>query len=183
LFFIHELFIDSEKPAQNIAVISLGIACISLPLGLVQRLIFYNGRNWSVQNFGIVLAILLLIWTNDTMAYFIGRWIGKNKLLERISPKKTWEGFFGGLVFSVIAGLLIFKWMQTFDAVTWIGIAVIVSVFGTVGDLFQSMLKRKAGVKDSGKLLPGHGGVYDRFDAFIFCVPFAFAYLQLTGKI
>lgn len=182
-FFIHELFITSEKPAQNIAIISLGIACISLPLGLVHELVVYEGTTWSIQNFGIVLAILLLIWTNDTMAYFIGRWIGKHKLLERISPKKTWEGFFGGIVFSLIAGFIIFKWLKTFDFITWIGIALIVSVFGTAGDLFQSMLKRQAGVKDSGKLLPGHGGVYDRFDAFIFCLPFVFAYLHLIGKI
>jgi phosphatidate cytidylyltransferase len=183
LFFIHELFINSEKPAQNIAIISLGIACISLPLSLVHALVFYDGNNWSLQNFGIVLAILLLIWTNDTMAYFTGRWIGKHKLLERISPKKTWEGFFGGILFSVIAGFFIFKWMQTFDVITWIGIAIIVSVFGTAGDFFQSMVKRQAGVKDSGKLLPGHGGLYDRFDAFIFCPPFVFAYLHLLGKI
>jgi phosphatidate cytidylyltransferase len=183
LFFIHELFIHSEKSAQHIALISLGVACISLPLGMVHLLVFYDANNWSIQNFGIVLAILLLIWTNDTVAYFTGRWIGKNKLLERISPKKTWEGFFGGIIFSMIAAFFIFKWMHDFDLFTWIGIALIVSVFGTAGDLFQSMMKRQAGVKDSGKILPGHGGLYDRFDAFIFCVPFVFAYLRLLGKI
>jgi len=183
LFFIHELLLHSEKPVQNISLISLGIACISLPLGMVHTLVFYDGNIWTIQNFGIVLAILLLIWTNDTMAYFTGRWVGENKLLEHISPKKTWEGFFGGLIFSVIAGFFIFKWLQIFDLFTWVGIAIVVSLFGTAGDLFQSMLKRQAGVKDSGKILPGHGGLYDRFDAFIFCPPFVFAYLHLLGKI
>lgn len=135
----------------------------------------------------IILGIFILIWTNDTFAYIVGKSIGKNKLFERISPKKTIEGFVGGLLFSILAGIIISKFYinssQTYTMYLWIGIAVIVSIFGTIGDLIESKFKRVANVKDSGKIMPGHGGVLDRLDSIIFAAPFVYLLFQILNLI
>lgn len=133
------------------------------------------------QNFGpeMVLLVFVLLWTNDVFAYLSGKLLGKHKLFERISPGKTIEGSIGGLVFTLV-GVIIFShyadWLSMKEAV---GMGLIAVVFGTLGDLCESMLKRQAGVKDSGKLIPGHGGILDRFDSVMFSIPFIFAYLHL----
>lgn len=139
----------------------------------------------------IIVAVFVLIWANDTFAYLIGKNLGKHKLLERISPKKTIEGFFGGLLASLLAGFVIFKVINTYIAEdayhfklwVWICLAVIVSVFGTMGDLIQSRFKRQAGVKDSGIIMPGHGGMYDRLDSIIYASPFIYAFLLIVDYV
>jgi len=135
----------------------------------------------------IMIGIFILIWTNDTFAYIVGKSIGKNKLFERISPKKTIEGFFGGLVFSIFAGIIISKYYiestQSYNMYLWIGISIIVSIFGTIGDLIESKFKRVANVKDSGKIMPGHGGVLDRLDSIIFAAPFVYLLFQILNLI
>ncbi|MFC4633050.1 phosphatidate cytidylyltransferase [Dokdonia ponticola] len=125
----------------------------------------------------LVASVFALIWINDTFAFIVGKSIGKHKLLERISPKKTVEGFLGGLVFSCIASIFIYKFTKLLSIQLWITVAVVTSVFGTLGDLIQSQLKRQAGVKDSGQLMPGHGGIYDRLDSIIFASPFIYLFL------
>ncbi len=125
----------------------------------------------------LVASVFALIWINDTFAFIVGKSIGKHKLLERISPKKTIEGFIGGLVFSCIASFFIFKFTGLLTIQLWITVAIVTSVFGTLGDLIQSQLKRQAGVKDSGQLMPGHGGFYDRLDSIIFASPFIYLFL------
>jgi phosphatidate cytidylyltransferase len=127
----------------------------------------------------IIISIFILIWTNDTFAYIVGKSIGKNKLLEKISPKKTIEGFLGGIFFSVIASYLISKFYTEGSLFIWIIIAIIVSVLGTLGDLIESKFKRIAGVKDSGSLMPGHGGILDRLDSIIFVAPFVYLFYQI----
>lgn len=128
----------------------------------------------------ILIGIFVLIWTNDTFAYLVGKSIGKNKLFERISPKKTIEGFLGGLTFSIIGSFLIATYyIGTSNIGIWIGIAILVSIFATLGDLIQSKFKRIAGVKDSGKIMPGHGGILDRLDSIIFVSPFIFLFYQI----
>ncbi|MEM0518552.1 MULTISPECIES: phosphatidate cytidylyltransferase [Aequorivita] len=139
----------------------------------------------------IIVAVFILIWSNDTFAFLIGKNFGRHKLLERISPKKTIEGFVGGLAGTLLAGFVIFKVLQThrlFDAQiyplwVWITMAVIISVFGTVGDLIQSKFKRQAGVKDSGIIMPGHGGLYDRLDSIIYASPFVYAFLLIVDNV
>ena len=131
----------------------------------------------------LVVGIFSLIWINDTFAYLVGKNFGKNKLFERISPKKTIEGFLGGLVFTAAAGYLVHFYTGLLDVPSWIGLAVILSIFGTLGDLIQSKFKRQAGVKDSGRLMPGHGGLFDRLDSIIFASPFIYAYLQLLNYV
>ena len=118
-----------------------------------------------------------MTWANDTGAYLIGSQIGRTKLFPRISPKKTWEGSAGGVLVTFLAGYLLSRIFSDISLVDWCVLAGIVSIFGSLGDLVESMLKRSLQIKDSGNLLPGHGGFLDRFDAFIFLLPFAAAYL------
>ena len=124
-----------------------------------------------------IFGVLLLIWSNDTGAYLVGSQLGRHKLMPRISPKKTWEGFVGGVIIAQLIGWAISTYIKDFSLQDWLIIAGITSVFGTMGDLVESMLKRSFDVKDSGSLLPGHGGFLDRFDAFIFLLPFVAAYM------
>lgn len=131
----------------------------------------------------LVIGIFSLIWINDTFAYLVGKNFGRKKLFERISPNKTKEGFLGGLVASMIASYFVYLITGLMDIPTWIGLAAILSVFGTLGDLIQSKFKRQAGVKDSGRLMPGHGGLLDRLDSIIFASPFVFAYLHIINYV
>ncbi|MDT0642457.1 phosphatidate cytidylyltransferase [Zunongwangia sp. F363] len=131
----------------------------------------------------LVVGIFVLIWTNDTFAFIVGKNFGRRKLFERISPNKTIEGFMGGLVFSCVASYFIFFYTQFLTFPIWLGLAIILSIFGTLGDLIQSKFKRQAGVKDSGKLMPGHGGLFDRLDSIIFASPFVYAYLYMLDYV
>jgi phosphatidate cytidylyltransferase len=121
----------------------------------------------------IVLSIFIMIWCNDTFAYLVGKNFGKHKLMP-ISPKKTIEGFIGGVVFTLLSGYVISIYFNFFSVTLWICSAVVVSLFGTLGDLVESKFKREAGVKDSGNIMPGHGGALDRLDSIIFATPFLF---------
>ena len=135
----------------------------------------------------LVASIFGLIWINDTFAFIVGKSFGKHKLYEKISPKKTIEGFIGGLVFSCIASFFIYKYVYpqnlNLSLKLWILIAILTSVFGTLGDLIQSQLKRQAGVKDSGQLMPGHGGIYDRLDSILFASPFIYLFLIVLDYV
>ena len=148
---------------------------------LIASLVFLTLIPSYTGNFNpeLVVGIFSLIWINDTFAYLVGKNFGRKKLLERISPKKTVEGFIGGLVFSALAAYLVFFFTGLLDISSWVGLAIILSIFGTLGDLIQSKFKRQAGVKDSGSLMPGHGGLFDRLDSIIFASPFVYAYLQV----
>jgi len=139
----------------------------------------------------IIGGAFILIWSNDSFAYLIGKNFGKHKLLERISPKKTVEGFLGGLGGAILASFIIFKCLEQhrpelateFPPTLWLAMAVVASVFGTIGDLIQSKFKRQAGVKDSGVLMPGHGGLYDRLDSIMYASPFIYALLEIADYV
>lgn len=152
---------------------------------LVSSIIFltliptYNGHFNPV----LIVGVFILIWANDTFAFIVGKNFGKNKLYERISPNKTIEGFIGGLLFSCVAGYFLYRFSLYRNFQFWLGMAIILSIFGTLGDLIQSKFKRQAGVKDSGKLMPGHGGLYDRLDSIIFSSPFVYAYLLIIEYV
>jgi phosphatidate cytidylyltransferase len=126
-----------------------------------------------------VIGVFILIWINDTFAYLVGKNFGKHKLFESVSPKKTIEGFIGGIFFTIIFAIILSFSFKFFTFENWIIIAIIVSVFGTLGDLLESKLKRIAKIKDSGKIMPGHGGLLDRLDSIIFAAPFIYLYLIL----
>ena len=127
--------------------------------------------------------MFVLVWANDSFAYLIGKNFGKRKLLERVSPKKTVAGFIGGLAGSILAGFIIFNYTQSLSLLLWFAMAVIVSVLGTFGDLIESKFKRQAGVKDSGNLMPGHGGIYDRLDSILYTSPFVYALLEIVDYV
>lgn len=130
----------------------------------------------------VIIGVFLLVWGNDSMAYLIGKNFGRRKLLERISPKKTVEGFLGGILGAIIAAFVIFSYTDL-PLWVWLGLAVVASIFGTIGDLIQSKFKRQAGVKDSGTLMPGHGGLYDRLDSIMYASPFLYAFLLIVAYV
>ncbi len=130
-----------------------------------------------------LIGLLVLIWVNDSFAYLTGKNFGKHKLYSKISPKKTIEGFIGGFIAAIIGGILISYFSKSLSLLHWIAIASIVSIFGTIGDLIQSKFKRQAGVKDSGKIMPGHGGIFDRLDSILYASPFVFLYLQIITYV
>lgn len=170
--FILELFLKSSKPFEQIGYLCLSFFYITLPYSLLLKLAF-AGSYHPVLVFGM----LLCVWANDSFAYLVGSRIGKTKLFARISPGKTWEGSAGGVVGAAIAASLLFLvFPNELRLLDWIVIAVLASIFGTLGDLVESMLKRSLGVKDSGNLLPAHGGILDRFDAFQFLIIPVFIY-------
>lgn len=168
-----------EKTALTSSLVAIGaMLYISMPIGFLMSLYMLFKSNILSAN--IPLAIILLIWTNDTMAYITGSFIGKTPF-SKISPKKTWEGTIGGVIFTVIAVLLIdyLGWLPSIKTQDWIVLALLASIIGTAGDLFESKLKRLADVKDSGNILPGHGGALDRFDSLLFALPFTFVYVMM----
>lgn len=185
LLFLLELFGRSEKPFQNLAFIALGALYIGMPFALL----IWIGSS-PIKEFGsagnqFILAMLFMVWASDVFAYLLGSQIGKNKMFPRISPNKTWEGTLSGVAGAILTGYLcslIFTNL-TFPLSFWIGMACICTIFGILGDLVESMLKRSLGIKDSGTLLPGHGGFLDRFDAFIFVIPFVYTYLVFYFQI
>ncbi|MDR2854340.1 MAG: phosphatidate cytidylyltransferase [Prevotellaceae bacterium] len=164
-----ELFKKGTKHIKNIGYTLLGQLYIAVPFALAA--VIYH------KEAIILLALFVIIWANDTFAYLVGSTFGKHRLCERISPKKSWEGFFGGLIGALAAGYVFSLFANTMNLWQWLFFALIVSIFGTLGDLAESMLKRATGVKDSGNIIPGHGGFLDRLDSFLFAVPAAVIYL------
>ena len=131
----------------------------------------------------LLLGVFILIWVNDSAAYFVGKNFGRQKLFPSVSPKKTVEGFLGGLFFACISSYFIATYLETLGFTSWLIIAIIVSVFGTLGDLIESKFKRLAGVKDSGVIMPGHGGLLDRLDSIIFAAPFIYLFLRILSYV
>ena len=159
---------------------------------IILHFIFITKISFGINDYNpkIIIGLFILIWTNDTFAYIVGKSIGKTKLFEKISPKKTFEGFFGGIIFAVLAGYLISKYyikanpeFSDRSILIWTSIAVIVGIAGTIGDLIESKFKRIAGVKDSGTIMPGHGGVLDRLDSVIFVAPIIFLFYQILNYV
>jgi phosphatidate cytidylyltransferase len=134
------------------------------------------------QHVAFTLALFVIIWTNDTFAYLTGMWIGKHRMFERISPKKSWEGFAGGLLMALIVAYIFYYFFPAPGLVNWILFAIITVVASILGDFFESLLKRRAGAKDSGTLLPGHGGMLDRIDSMLFVSPVIFVYILIILK-
>lgn len=152
---------------------------ILLPLSLIPFLV-KNELTGGVFNPALMIGILAIIWTNDTGAYLTGVNFGKHKMAPSISPKKSWEGFFGGMILALLVSWIISAYFDIIDRSDWLILGLITVLAGTAGDLFESILKRESGLKDSGKIMPGHGGVLDRFDSLLFIIPFVFIYIYLV---
>lgn len=182
LIAVIELYRKKERPFGNIAFAIFGVVYISLPFAFLNYLAVYNPLGIQLAyNPWLVIGFFILIWTNDTGAYLAGRALGKNKLFERISPKKTWEGAIGGLLLTLVAAFLLNKYSLLLNITHWMIIAVIIVVFGNLGDLTESLFKRSVSIKDSGNLLPGHGGLLDRFDAVLIAAPMVFTYVYFIS--
>jgi phosphatidate cytidylyltransferase len=170
---------NDPVPFHTLAHTLLGIFYVAFPFVCLHQIAFqhtiYNGRG--------VLGIFIMLWTNDIGAYFIGSWLGRHKLFERISPKKTWEGTIGGIFFTVLISQLLARYFTTYSPLTWLMMGCIIAVVGTYGDLLESLLKRSLQIKDSGELLPGHGGFLDRFDSFLLAIPILLAFLEVYAYI
>ncbi len=178
---ISQLFSKKERNLQLsrlqkyiISLFYIGAGCIFLTM------IPYQNDAFAKM---LIIGIFILIWVNDSFAYLTGRMFGKNKLFERVSPKKTVEGFLGGLVFAIIASVVLYNYTNEMNLTKWIILAVVIVIFGTLGDLVESKFKRLAGVKDSGAILPGHGGMLDRLDSLVFAAPFAYACIQFLNYV
>jgi len=177
---IYELYANHKNPITNLAYIFFGQCYIALPLSVLNLLAFPDSAtNHPDYQWIWIVALFVFIWANDTGAYLIGVKFGKHRLWERISPKKSWEGFFGGLIFTVASAVIFGYYCPHIALYHWIALSLFVVIFGTFGDLFESLIKRLAKVKDSGRLLPGHGGFLDRFDSMLLAVYAMLFYLQL----
>lgn len=179
LTFFIELFRKNQNPFYNISYTIIGSFYIAIPFTMLFHLGYYNNGFTNEYNYQVILGFFFLLWTSDTGAYLSGKFLGKHKLFERISPKKTWEGSIGSLVFTSIIAYVISLYYSNLSLVNWIVIGVLIVVFGGLGDLVESMLKRSLKVKDSGNILPGHGGILDRFDGLLLSIPFVYTYLLL----
>ena len=184
--FISELYLQQKNPIQNWAYTMLGQMYVALPFSTINVLAFQADPTTGqvAYNWLLPMSIFIFLWTNDTGAYCVGSLFGKHRLFPRISPKKSWEGSIGGAVLVLIVAALISHFTTELSTVNyqlstinWIGLALVVVIFGTWGDLVESLFKRTLGIKDSGNILPGHGGMLDRFDSSLLAIPAAVIYI------
>ncbi|MBZ4675460.1 MAG: phosphatidate cytidylyltransferase [Anaerophaga sp.] len=172
--FLSELYFKNKNSLLNIATTLFTPLYVALPFAFLHHLAFYSGE----YSYHLLLGFFLMIWANDSGAYVIGSLLGRHKLFPSVSPAKSWEGAVGGFVLTIIAGYLSYYVFGTLKLIDWIVISSLVAVLGTYGDLIESMLKRSVNIKDSGSVLPGHGGVLDRFDGVFFSAPVVSCYLM-----
>ena len=181
LLSCYHILLTPAKALQTIVADATGIVYVIIPLAMLH--IFLNPMNIPASHTPwLLLGVFVILWTHDTFAYLTGSMFGKHPLYKSISPKKSWEGSIGGFGFALIAAYVISIFSPDLDTWKWFMIAVIITFFGTIGDLAESLLKRRAGVKDSGILLPGHGGVLDRFDSMLFVSPLVLVFVLLCSS-
>lgn len=179
--FISELYLKKENPINNWAYSMMSQLYVALPFALLNVLAFQANKTTGTVSFNNILplSIFVFIWLNDTGAYCVGSLIGKHRLFERISPKKSWEGSIGGGIVTIASGFIFGHYFTFITPLQWAGLGLIVAIFGTWGDLVESLMKRQMGIKDSGNILPGHGGLLDRFDSALIAIPASVVYLYV----
>ena len=181
--FISELYTKAPNPIANWAYTMLSQLYVALPFSMINVVAFRSSGDAVMYDYMLPLSIFIFLWTNDSGAYCCGSLLGKHKLFPRVSPGKSWEGSIGGCVLVLAVAALIGWWANSgemthqLSIAAWMGLGLVVVVFGTLGDLVESLFKRTLGIKDSGNLLPGHGGMLDRFDSSIMAIPAAVIYL------
>lgn len=173
IIFLAELYRHKSNPLNNWAYFILGQIFVALPFSLLNFILFIDG--WQPL---VLLSVFVTIWVNDTGAYLIGVTFGKHRLFERISPKKSWEGFFGGAAAALLSGYVFSLLIPQISLANWLIFSEIIVIFGTFGDLIESLMKRTVDIKDSGNVIPGHGGLLDRFDSMLLAAPVVFIYLS-----
>jgi phosphatidate cytidylyltransferase len=178
ILFITELYSKSDKPFENLGWKTVSIFWILVPVVLTVKIYFDKGGFF-------ILAMFFIIWVYDSFCYIFGSLLGKHKLFERVSPKKTWEGAVCGAIVTLVVFYFANKipQLQMFSSIEWVIMAFVVLVAATYGDLIESLLKRNLGIKDSGNIMPGHGGFLDRLDSFYLVVPFVAMLLWIFGQV
>ncbi len=179
MIIIAELYRKHPNPFHNISYTIFGVIFSAVPFCFFYASAFVDGT----YSYHYPLAFLILLWSSDTGAYLFGVNWGKHKLFERHSPKKSWEGFAGGMFTSLLAAFIISLYFDELSLIEWMGMSAIIVTAGTLGDLSESMLKRSLSTKDSGNMLPGHGGLLDRFDGLLLAAPLVFVYLQFVRTL
>lgn len=174
-----ELYRKKQKPIENIAVTIFSVIYLALPLSFINFIVFPDINLETTYSPKLLIAMFVLIWVYDSGAYLFGVSFGKHRLFERISPKKSWEGAIGGTLTAVFAAWIISGYVPEIKAIHWIAISLLTVISSTFGDLTESMFKRFFQIKDSGHILPGHGGILDRFDSLLFAGPVIFVYLKI----
>ncbi len=179
--FVIEIYLKNDNPIRDLAISMMSQIYVGVPLALMCLI-----GEWV--NLHAVLVIFFMIWINDTGAFITGSLLGRHKLFERVSPKKSWEGFFGGLVFNLIAATLFCEFGAHFFGISdslfiWLCLGALVTLFATWGDLLESLMKRSLHIKDSGNIMPGHGGILDRIDSLLLVMPAAWLYLTFLFVI
>ncbi|HEY5589823.1 MAG TPA: phosphatidate cytidylyltransferase [Paludibacter sp.] len=173
LVLVFELYRQKSNPLHNWAYFILGQIIVALPFSLLNFILFVDDYQPLV-----LLSVFVTIWVNDTGAYLVGVTFGRHRLFERISPKKSWEGFVGGALAALLSGYVFSLFIPQISLINWLIFSEIIVVFGTFGDLIESLMKRTVNIKDSGKIIPGHGGLLDRFDSMLLAAPVVFIYLS-----
>ncbi|MEN8115963.1 MAG: phosphatidate cytidylyltransferase [Bacteroidota bacterium] len=181
--FLNELFSSNDKILRNNSITLLGFVYVAMPFSLINFIVHSSVEGQNKFYPWILVGIFFIIWVYDSVAYLAGSAFGKHKIYEKISPGKSWEGLIAGAVFAVIMGIVNAVLFQALSMVSWIVIALLTVIFGTLGDFFESKIKRETGVKDSGNIMPGHGGFLDRFDSLLFAIPAIFIWLIFSGNI
>ncbi len=181
--FISELYLTQSDPIHDWAYAMMSQLYIALPLATINILAYYSGEFYYL----VPLAVFIFVWCSDTGAFIAGSLFGRHKLFERISPGKTWEGSIGGTLLVLAVAAIIWRLEPThlsgLTLVEWMGLGLVVVVFGTWGDLIESLMKRTLGIKDSGNILPGHGGMLDRFDSAFMAIPASLVYIYTLSTI
>lgn len=176
--FVRELYRKKGGALDNFAYFSLSQVYAAMPFAMLNLISSYGEGNVE-YNYVLPLAIFIFLWSNDTGAYCFGCTLGRHKMFKRISPKKSWEGFAGGACTAILAGYVMSLFFDTLNTWQWVTMSAVVVAAGTLGDLIESCMKREAGIKDSGNILPGHGGILDRFDSAILAIPCVVIFLYL----
>ncbi len=176
-----EIYLGKNNPLRDVGLSMMGQIYIGIPMLLMYQIYALTGSGMPI------LALFIMIWLNDTGAFLIGCNFGKHRLFERVSPKKSWEGFFGGMGFTIVASVLFGLFCPDFFALPislplWITLGILTVICATYGDLFESLIKRSLNIKDSGNIIPGHGGILDRIDSLLFVLPAAYVFLMLIMK-
>lgn len=176
IVMIIQVLKNSKNPIANLGAHFFSYIYLVIPLSLLNFL-FYTSLEFDNKVIYLLIGIFGITWINDTFAYIVGSFIGRTKLIEKVSPNKTWEGTIGGLLFGLLTAYILFLIFPELNLQQWLGFALITVLFGNLGDLFESLLKRSINIKESGWIIPGHGGVLDRIDSILFAAPFVFMYV------
>ena len=180
IYFISLLFQTRKNTLLLAGGTLFSVIYIFIPLSLVIPIGYFENE---IYNYKVIFGLLILIWSSDSWAFVCGKLFGRHKLFERISPNKTWEGFIGSIILTILTGYIISLNRFELTSIEWMILGALTALTATLGDLFQSMLKRESNIKDSGNILPGHGGILDRFDSILLCFPTFYLYLNYIKPI